>query len=72
MKNELNVDQIKKLWILDLIIQAGSLKSAAQMAKVTPSAVSQALSSLEKNVGKPLVIRDVFGLSIHGHGRIGS
>ncbi len=58
MKNDLNVDQIKKLWILDLIVQAGSLRGAAQIAKVTPSAVSQALSTLEKNVGKPLVIRD--------------
>ncbi|CAN5623317.1 hypothetical protein BH10BDE1_BH10BDE1_09490 [soil metagenome] len=58
MKNELNVDQIKKLWILDLIIQAGSLKGAASRAKVSPSAISQSLSALEKNVGKPLIIRE--------------
>lgn len=58
MKNDLNVDQIKKLWILDLIIQAGSLKGAAARAKISPSAVSQSLTSLEKNVGRPLVIRD--------------
>lgn len=58
MKNDLNVDQIKKLWILDLIIQSGSLKAAATRAKVSPSAISQSLSALEKNVGKPLVIRN--------------
>ncbi len=57
MKNDLNVDQIKKLWILDLIIQSGSLKGAASQAKITPSAISQSLSTLEKNIGKPLVIR---------------
>ncbi len=59
MKNDLNVDQIKKLWILDLIIQSGSLKGAAARAKISPSAVSQSLTSLEKNVGRPLVIRDI-------------
>jgi DNA-binding transcriptional LysR family regulator len=58
MKNDLNVDQIKKLWILDLIIQSGSLKGAAARAKVSPSAISQSLTALEKNVGKPLLIRD--------------
>lgn len=58
MKNDFNVDQIKKLWLLDLIIQSGSLKGAAARAKISPSAVSQALTALEKNVGKPLIIRD--------------
>lgn len=58
MKNELNVDQIKKLWILSLIIQAKSLKGAAAIAKISPSAVSQSLTALEKNVGRPLVIRE--------------
>lgn len=58
MRAELNVDQIKKLWILDLIIQSGSLKGAAARAKVSPSAISQTLTSLEKNVGKPLIVRD--------------
>lgn len=55
---DLNVDQIKKLWILDLIIQCGSLKQAALQAKVSPSAISQSLSSLEQSLGKPLVIRE--------------
>ena len=58
MKSELNVGQIKKLWILDLIVQGGSLKAAAARAKISPSAVSQALSALEMNIGKPLILRD--------------
>lgn len=55
---DLNVEQIKKLWILDLIIRSGSLKKAALHAKVSPSAISQSLTALEQSVGKPLLIRD--------------
>jgi DNA-binding transcriptional LysR family regulator len=58
MSRDLNVDQIKKLWILDLIIQTGSLKKAALQAKVSPSAISQTLTSLEETFKKPLLIRD--------------
>jgi DNA-binding transcriptional LysR family regulator len=58
MTRDLNVDQIKKLWVLDLIIRSGSLRKAALQAKVSPSAISQSLSSLEKSVGKPLLIRE--------------
>lgn len=58
MPRDLNVDQIKKLWILDLIIQSGSLKKAALQAKVSPSAISQTLSSLEETLKKPLLIRE--------------
>lgn len=58
MSRDLNVDQIKKLWILDLIIQSGSLKKAALQAKVSPSAISQTLASLEETFKKPLLIRD--------------
>ncbi len=58
MSRDLNVDQIKKLWILDLIIQSGSLKKAALQAKVSPSAISQTLTALEASFGKPLLIRE--------------
>jgi DNA-binding transcriptional LysR family regulator len=57
MKRDLNVDQIKKLWVLNLIIQSGSLKKAALQAKVSPSAISQTLTSLERSMGKSLLIR---------------
>jgi DNA-binding transcriptional LysR family regulator len=58
MGRDLNVDQIKKLWILDLVIQFGSLKKASLQAKVSPSAISQTLTSLEHSFGKPLLIRE--------------
>jgi len=58
MSRDLNVDQIKNLWVLDLIIQTGSLRKAALQAKVSPSAISQTLSSLETSVGKPLLVRN--------------
>ncbi|MGE3682233.1 MAG: LysR family transcriptional regulator [Bdellovibrionales bacterium] len=58
MSRDLNVDHIKKLWILDLIIRLGSMKRAAVQAKLSPSAVSQALSSLEHSTGKPLIVRE--------------
>ena len=58
MTRDLNVDQIKKLWILNLVIQQGSLKKASLVAKVSPSAVSQTLTSLEQAFGKPLLIRE--------------
>ncbi len=58
MGRDLNVDQIKKLWILDLVIQQGSLKKASLVARVSPSAISQTLTSLEGAYGKPLLIRE--------------
>lgn len=63
MARDLNVDQIKKLWILQLAIEEGSLKKAALRAKVTPSAVSQTVSALEKSYGRPLLVRERSGIS---------
>jgi DNA-binding transcriptional LysR family regulator len=57
MLRTMNVDYIKKLWTLNLVVQLGSLKKAAVTAKVSASAVSQAVSSLEKACGKPLLVR---------------
>ncbi len=58
MSRDLNVDQIKKLWVLDQIIREGSLKKAAVRVKVSPSAVSQTLTSLENAFGKRLLVRE--------------
>jgi DNA-binding transcriptional LysR family regulator len=58
MSRDLNVDQIKKLWILDLVIRNGSLKKAALEAKVTPSAISQTITALEGSFGHPLLVRE--------------
>lgn len=53
-----NIDQLGKLWILNLVIRHGSLKKAAIQAKISPSAVSQSLTALEKKFGKTLLIRE--------------
>jgi DNA-binding transcriptional LysR family regulator len=58
MARDLNVDQIKKLWILQLIVEEASFKKAAARAHVTPSAVSQTLTALEQAYGRPLIIRE--------------
>ena len=52
-----SVLHLKKIWVLKFIVEAGSLKKAAQMTKVSPSAVSQTLSALEKIYKKPLIER---------------
>ena len=58
MARDINVDRIKKLWILDLVIQQGSLKKASLVARVSPSAISQTLTSLENSYGRPLLVRE--------------
>lgn len=52
------IDQLKKTWLLDLVVENGSFQKAALQAKVTRSAVSQTISQLEKVHGKILLIRD--------------
>ena len=60
MKSETiaSIDNIKKLWTLKLIVDSGSLRKAAQRAKVSPAAISQTLSALEKIYKKPLLRRN--------------
>lgn len=58
MIRDINIDQIKKVWILDLIVQYESFKKAALHAKVSPSAISQSITSLEESYGMPLLIRE--------------
>jgi DNA-binding transcriptional LysR family regulator len=55
-KQEL-IDQLRKLWILDLVARHGSFQIGATHAKVTRSAVSQTISQLEKLYGKTLLVR---------------
>jgi DNA-binding transcriptional LysR family regulator len=42
---------------LEQVLEIGSFRAAAVKAKISTPAVSQAISSLEKLVGKPLIIR---------------
>lgn len=56
--NQYPYDDIKKIVIVKTIVESGSMQKAAKQLKVTPSAVSQSLSTLEKKIGAPLFIRD--------------
>jgi DNA-binding transcriptional LysR family regulator len=60
--NEINFDHLKKLWILDVVIKCRSLKKASLELRVSPIAVSQAMTNLEKSLGHRLLVR--------GHGSI--
>ncbi|MCO5142851.1 MAG: LysR family transcriptional regulator [Oligoflexia bacterium] len=50
-------EEIKKVMIAKTILENGSIQKAAKVLKVTPSAISQSLASLEKKIGAPLFIR---------------
>ena len=52
------IDQLKKFWILDTLVEQGSFAKAAAQAKVTRSAISQTISQLEKMHSKILLIRE--------------
>lgn len=44
---EINIHNIKKIWVLKKVLELGSLKKASQSLKITPSAVSQNLKMLK-------------------------
>lgn len=54
--------------IFDLIVSTGSLRKAAEMMHLTPSAVSHSLMKLEKEFGLPLLIRDRTGIELTEYG----
>lgn len=51
-------DDIRKIVIAKTIVESGSMQKAATELKVTPSAISQSLSSLEKKLGTSLFVRE--------------
>ena len=53
-----NISELRKLLVLKTIVETGSFRQAARKLNVTPSAVSQSLASLEKNLGKVMLIRE--------------
>jgi len=57
VKDKEMLDHIRKLWLLELIIDSGSFRTAAARAKVTQSALSQAMSQLESAFGRSLLKR---------------
>ena len=54
----INFEEAKRIWVLKVIVEAGSLKQAAATLKVTPSAISQSLRALEESLGKVLLVRN--------------
>lgn len=54
--------QLQRLWTLKLVVETGSIKRTAVRTNVTSSAVSQAISGLEEELGRKLLIRNKEGL----------
>ena len=52
------INDFKKIYVLKVINSEGSFRKAARLIGITPSAVSQSISSLEKHLGKSLIIRE--------------
>lgn len=57
-----NLEDLRKIMALKAVIESGSLRKAATMLKVTPSAVSQAIGGLERKFGKVMLIREATGM----------
>lgn len=54
---QIDPKEIRRLWILSLIAEHGTIKRAAMAAQITSSAVSQALSALEEMMNRRLIVR---------------
>ncbi len=59
---KIDMGNIKKVWVLKKVLELGSLRKASQSLKITPSAVSQNLKSLEETFKQPLIVRHKNGL----------
>lgn len=51
------IGELRKIFVLKTISEEGSLRQSARKLGITPSAVSQTISSLEKSMGQSLMIR---------------
>ncbi len=62
-------DDLKKIYLLKTFVEQGSLNKTAQIHKVTPSAVSQSIKSLETSVGFPVIVKtnDMWKITEKGH-----
>lgn len=63
-----NLEDLRKIMALKTVIESGSLRKAATILKVTPSAVSQAIGSLERKLGKVMLVRDAGGTRASAEG----
>ena len=55
--------------IFKTVVEQGSFQKAAEMLGITPSAVSHAVASMEKELGTTLFIRSKLGNTLTGFGR---
>jgi molybdate transport repressor ModE-like protein len=58
MLNLEHINEFRKIYVLQTLKEEGSFRQAARKLGVTSSAISQSITSLEKVMGKNLVIRD--------------
>jgi DNA-binding transcriptional LysR family regulator len=63
------VNNIRKLWLLRLVVEAGSFREAASRARVTQSALSQTVAHLETLTGRVLIERQKGHVQLTAHGR---
>lgn len=60
---------VPRLLVLRTAAARGSMAAAARVLKITPSAVSQQVAALERQVGVPLVERRTTGITLTAPGR---
>ncbi|WP_305787791.1 LysR family transcriptional regulator [Symbioplanes lichenis] len=61
---------VRRLAVLREVARHGSFNRAATTLRITPSAVSQQISALERTVGTPVVRRSTRGVELTGAGRV--
>ena len=54
--------------IFKTVVEQNSFQRAAEILHLTPSAISHSISSLEKELGFPLFIRNKTGIQLTGYG----
>ena len=54
--------------IFQTVVEQGSFQKAAQVMNLTPSAISHAISTMEKELGFPLFNRNKNGITLTGYG----
>jgi len=64
-----SLNRLKQMAIFCKVIECGSMRAAAQELGMTPSAVSQHLSQLEKEIDVPLVYRSTRKISLSEAGK---
>ncbi|MFI5933882.1 LysR family transcriptional regulator [Actinoplanes sp. NPDC051494] len=61
---------VRRLAVLREVARQGSFNRAAAVLRLTPSAVSQQISSLERTLGTPVVVRSTRGIEVTEAGRV--